>query len=123
MKEKNSFAFLSQKDSFLGVLAALIYAGGQIFLGLLLHPYRSMQLIVRGKVFLPLAFSPLIFMLLLALLTKTTGFWSLYTTVFLFRFLFSLLFFFCFYWQLMLVYLLLRFTRVFWRTRAKKSSP
>lgn len=97
------------------IVESLIYSSGQMLLGLLLHPYRSMQLLVKSKVLLPYVFYPVLIACLLLLLLRINLFFNLLQSVFLFRFLYQTMLFYCFYWQLALFYLWLRFSRAFYR--------
>lgn len=101
----------------LELLSSLLYSLGQLTLGLLLHPYRSMQLLVRGKVFLPLAFLPSLFFALMLVLTRVEILVDFLGRMAALKYLYQFLVFFCFYWQLILLYLLYRFVRVFWPER------
>lgn len=100
---------------FLPAISSFLYASGQSILGLLLHPYRTMQLLVRGKVFAFLAAFPLFLLVLLSLLLRLSILHTIFEQIVFFRCLYIMGIFFCFYWQIMLVYLLFRFARVFWR--------
>jgi hypothetical protein len=71
-----------------------------------------MQLIVRGKVFLPFVFLPLLLFLLLFLVFRVDAVANLYLANWLFSFLLKVLFIFLALWQLTLAYLLIRFSRV-----------
>ena len=98
---------------------SFVYSLSQISLGLLSHPYKTMQLVVKGKLFsfvtlLPTAF--LVFIILSWRLIITPLIRIFYSCssqhIFLCDFLPFLAHFmilFCFFWQLMLVYLLFRF--------------
>ncbi len=102
------------------ILESLIYSSGQMFLGLLLHPYRSMQLLVKKQILLPFIFYPAFFTLILYFLLKVALFANLYDGCFLFRFSYQLLLFFCFYWQLALFYLWFRFNSAFAKFKTEK---
>lgn len=101
---------------------SVIYSLFQISQGLLFHPYQTMQSLVREKVFVMLTLLPTLFLAL------TTIFWRLIfvPTV---RMVFSCqvsgfiacdwlplianwLIFFCIYWQVLLLYLFYRFSKV-----------
>lgn len=104
-------------------LASVIYSLGQITLGLLVHPYQTMQSLVRDKVFVWMSLLPT---LVLGLVTigwrllvvplvsavfscqssQIIGCWWL-------PFVSNWLTFFCLYWQILLLYLLFRFHSVF----------
>lgn len=102
-----------QQFKTLSVLESFFYSSIQMFLGLLLHPYRSMQLIVKTKILLPFILYPTLIGLLLCLILKFTPVIFIYNSSFIFSFSYQVALFFCFYWQLMLFYLLLRFARAF----------
>ena len=105
------------KNQFLFILESLVYSSAQMFLGLLLHPYKSMQLLVKNKLLLPFVFYPtLVFVIFYYLLGLDLVF-SIYQISFFFRFAYQLFFFFCFYWQLALFYLWIRFSRAFYRSK------
>lgn len=102
---------------------SFIYSLGQITTGLLLHPYQTMQSIVRGKVFIWMTLLPSFIVGFL------TVFWrevfvpvvqlvfSCQSVSFLpcgwLEFVSNFLTFFCIYWQILLLYLLVRFTIVY----------
>ncbi len=94
-------------------LESFFYSSGQMFLGLLLHPYRSMQLLVKNKILLPFVFYPSLFGLLLLTSLKINLLANYYVSSIFFAFLYQFCLFFCLYWQLALCYLWLRFYRVF----------
>lgn len=106
MKNKSQYKFLLILESF-------IYSSGQMLLGLLLHPYRSMQILVKNKILLPFIFYPSFFVLFLYLLLSLGPISSFYDKAFIFRFFYQVGLFFCFYWQTALFYLWIRFTRAF----------
>lgn len=104
-------------------VASFLYSLGQITLGLLLHPYQTMQSLVRDKAFIWMTLLPT------AVLAIVTVLWR-FLLVPVVRIVFScsatsfvgcdyLIFFsnwltfFCFYWQVLLLYLLFRFSSVF----------
>lgn len=104
------------------IFLSFIYAIGQITLGLVLHPYQTMQSLVEEKVFVWLTLLP---MGLLAILTVLWRFIivPVVQTVFscqasgfvlcnFVTFLSNWITFFCLYWQVMLFYLLFRFKSV-----------
>ncbi len=105
--------FGNKQNKFLLILESLIYSSGQLLLGLLLHPYRSMQLLVKNKVLLPFIFYPILIVLGFDLLLEISLITSIYNLVFWFRFFYQTVLFFCFYWQLVLFYLWFRFNRAF----------
>ena len=99
------------------------YSVGQIGFGLILHPYQTMQSLVQDRVFVWMTLLPT------AILALVTTSWR-FVIVPLVKLVFScqsnnlvvcnflpftsnLLTFFCIYWQLMLLYLLLRFSLAF----------
>jgi len=102
---------------------SVIYSLGQITLGLLLHPYQTMQSLVRDKVFIWMSFLPVA----VYILAKLVWYYLIVPTV---RFVFSCqssgffgcdlipffanwLVLFCVYWQVLLLYLLIRFLLTF----------
>jgi len=106
-------------------VASVIYSIGQITLGLLLHPYQTMQSLVQERVFIWMTLLP---SGILALITLAWRF----VVVPLVRLVFSCsaggelaiactalpffsnwLTFFCIYWQVLLLYLLVRFHSAF----------
>lgn len=99
------------------------YSLGQISVGLVLHPYQTMQALVREKVFVWMSLLPSL------LLMTTTVLWKI-AIVPLVRYIFSCseavifncdwlsfvsnaISFYCIYWQLLLFYLLIRFTSAY----------
>jgi hypothetical protein len=97
----------------LSIIESLIYSLGQIILGLLLHPYQSMQNLVRDEVFVPLMFLP---SLLASIFYLLFAWWLLdlfYDSSLIFRLIYRSFFFFFFFWQILLVYLFWRFRRAF----------
>jgi hypothetical protein len=107
----------------LQVFTSVSYSVGQIGLGLLLHPYQTMQSLVEDKVFiwmslLPTAVLALVTVSWRVLLVPTvrtvfscqsTGFWACDYLVFVSNWLT----FFSIFWQVLLLYLLFRFSRVY----------
>ena len=89
------------------VALSIFYALGQISQGLLLHPYQTMQSLVRDKIFIWMSFLPV------AILVLVTFFWRYIllpiVSISLPVFLVYWFIFFCFYWQCLLLYLLVRF--------------
>lgn len=107
------------------LILSFFYTLGRFALGLLLHPYQSMQLLAEHKMFIWLTLLPtaalgfltvlirLLFLVLsyfdltrvyLQLLTRQlSGVYPIVTTFIII---------FCIYWQLMLFYLLLRFQKL-----------
>ncbi len=101
------------------VFLSLFYSTGQVALGLLLHPYQTMQSLVKGKVFVWMTVTPLY------ILAAATVLWKFlvvplaqilfscstkyYVSCDLLSFVSNTVVFFCLYWQVLLLYLLLRF--------------
>jgi len=104
-----------KRNKVFSALESLIYSSGQMFLGLLLHPYRSMQLLVKNKILLPFILYPTFVGIFFYLLLKIDLVASSYQSFFIFRFFYQVMLFFCIYWQLALFYLWLRFSRAFYR--------
>lgn len=92
---------------------SLIYSAAQMFLGLLLHPYRSMQLLVKNKILLPFIFYPFLLGCFFILSLRIELFAWFHQNYFIFKFCWQVLLFFCFYWQVVLFYLWIRFARAF----------
>jgi hypothetical protein len=102
---------------------SFLYSLGQITLGLLLHPYQTMQSLVKDKIFVWMSLLPtavlaiitLLWRLLLVPAVKLV--FSCQISSFVgcdwLSFLSNFLTFFCIYWQMLLFYLLLRFSRAF----------
>jgi len=84
-------------------ILSVFYTLGKIGQGLLLHPYQTMQSLVRDKVFVWMSFLPLVIMGMGFLLKILLA--NLVLPIFL-VYWFVL---FCFYWQCLLFYLLIRF--------------
>lgn len=95
------------------ILESLIYSSGQMFFGLLLHPYRSTQVLVKNKILLPYIFYPFMLSAVLYTALRFNLIFSLYHLSFVFRFVYQMILFFFFYWQMALFYLWFRFSRVF----------
>ncbi|PIY79625.1 MAG: hypothetical protein COY81_01685 [Candidatus Pacebacteria bacterium CG_4_10_14_0_8_um_filter_43_12] len=105
------------------VVVSFVYSLGQITLGLLLHPYQTMQSLVADKIFiwmtlLPVGVYVITKILWLFLIVPTVRFvFSCSKTSFvgcdLIPFFANWLVLFCIYWQILLIYLLLRFFFVF----------
>lgn len=104
------------QHKFLLILESLIYSSGQMLLGLFLHPYRSMQILVKNKILLPFVFYPTFFVFFFYFLLRINLVLNLYESLFIFKFCYQMLLFFCFYWQMVLFYLWIRFTRAFTRS-------
>lgn len=99
------------------------YSVGQIALGLVVHPYQTMQSLVREKVFVWMSLVPTLALMLITLLWKLMVVpivsivfscsefllidcrWLVYVSNFIT--------FYCIYWQILLFYLLMRFNFAF----------
>ncbi len=102
---------------------SISYSLGQIALGLLLHPYQTMQSLVEDKVFvwmtlLPTGILGLVTVMWRFILVPTVqlAFSCSSSSFFLcdyLPFFSNWLTFFCIYWQVMLFYLLYRFQKAF----------
>lgn len=105
---------------------SILYSIGQIGLGLLLHPYQTMQSLAKGWTFSWLTLLPT------AILAVITVFWRfglvpVVGAVFpcsrhqdicaVLPFFSDWITFFCIYWQVVLLYLYIRFSMVFRHTR------
>ncbi len=122
-KEKNT---KSQKRVY---FISSIYALGRFCLGLFLHPYQTMQLIVEQKIFVWLTLLPSFFLVLLSLswrlmirpfllfLKMRTDFGHVFFDSVLVSnasfFVMIWIISFCVYWQVILLYLLFRFSSAF----------
>ncbi len=103
-------------------ILSIIYSTGQITLGLLLHPYQTMQMLVEDKVFVWMSLLPTLVLAIVTVLWKfvivpvvrlvfscsTTQFAGCHYLVFGSNWIT----FFCIYWQILLLYLLFRFKKV-----------
>lgn len=104
-------------------LLSFVYSLGQITLGVLVHPYQTMQMVVEDKIFVWMSLLPT------GVLAVVTVLWR-FGIVPLVRIVFTCtevpffacdylhvisnwLTFFCIYWQVLLLYLLFRFSWVF----------
>jgi len=118
MRSVSSLRYLSHFRS-------IIYSLGQITLGLLLHPYQTMQSLVTDRIFIWMTMLPTVVLAALtvgwryvvipvvsAVFSCQSGGW-LGMGCGLLPFLAYWMIFFCLYWQLLLFYLLVRFSRVF----------
>ncbi len=102
----------------LNLIVSFFYALGRFALGLVLHPYQTMQLLVKQKLFVWVVLTPIVCLGLLTVLwnfviiplaaslglscpelDSTLSFLATWVTTFVV------------YWQLMLLYLLIRFGR------------
>ncbi len=101
------------------IIFSVLALFGQVIQGLLLHPYQTMQNLVREKIFAWLSFVPIV------LLIFSWGLHYFYQVVFMgcevfisflpvAQFIFEWWLSFLVYWQLLLFYLLLRFAWAFW---------
>ena len=104
-------------------IISFFYSIGQITLGLLVHPYQTVQSLMREKVFSWMVFLPV----LVYVLAKVVWFWivvplvqlvfSCQTSTFIgcesISFFANWLTLFCIYWQVMLLYLAVRFSVAF----------
>lgn len=95
------------------IIKSLLYSAGQLFLGLLLHPYRSVQILVKNKILLPFIFYPGFFVLIFFLSLRLDLLTHFYQQLWPIRLFYQICLFFCFYWQLTLFYLWFRFSRAF----------
>lgn len=101
------------------VLLSFVYACGQITMGLLLHPYQTVQSLAREKVFAGMIFLPVAVYVLakiiwfFVLIPLVHYVFSCQSTAFfgcdLIPFFANWLVLFCVYWQVLLLYLFLRF--------------
>lgn len=105
------------------VVFSVIYSLGQITVGLLLHPYQTMQSLVMQRIFIWLTLLPCLFLSFLTILWKYAMV-PIVQTVFSCSvvhffacdwiiFVSNVVTFFCIYWQVLLLYLLVRFTLVY----------
>jgi hypothetical protein len=109
------------------VILSFLYSVAQITQGLLLHPYQTMQSLVREHVFIWMSMLPMVVLAMVTIAWK----WGLVPLVRLVTscqalttnwgtpicdvlpFISNWITFFCLFWQVMLLYLLYRFTWVF----------
>ena len=112
--------FMMTTSSF---VVSVLYALGKITLGLLLHPYQTMQSLVREKIFIWMTGLP-VGVFVLAKIVWHFGIVPLVRVVFscnssgffgceFIPFFANWLVLFCVYWQILLVYLLVRFSFAF----------
>ncbi|MFH2118386.1 MAG: hypothetical protein ABII10_01470 [Candidatus Paceibacterota bacterium] len=113
---------------FFQITTSLLYSVGQITQGLFLHPYQTMQLLVREKVFFWLSFLPtgvwvvarlfwglvMVPLVRLVFSCNQTGFTGCSFIPFFARWLL----YFCVLWQLVLLYLLVRFSYAFFKKKS-----
>lgn len=98
---------------------SFVYSVGQITIGLLMHPYQTMQSLVKDRVFVWMAAIPLYVLAAVTVGWKmlivpvVQGVFSCSTGYFIacdaLSFVSNTLIFFCWYWQVLLLYLLIRF--------------
>ncbi len=101
------------------LIASSLYAVVSITAGLLIHPYQTMQSLVKEKLFIWLSLTPLGILAVVTLVWKlsfvpllrmilscSNSHWLLCDSVTFFS---NTVTFFCLYWQIVLGYLLLRF--------------
>lgn len=102
----------------LAIVISILYSVGQVSLGLILHPYQTMQMLVEDTVFVWLSLLPSMLFVISVLLWRfifdpfLVAVFGSYT-VGIIPFIglwFSL---YMLYWQCLLVYLLFRFTHIF----------
>lgn len=105
------------------VFKSLLYSLSQISFGLIIHPYQTMQSLVKEKVFVWMTLLPSIILSLITLFWRF-GFVPLVQIIFscskagfigcdFLPFFSNWITFFCIYWQILLFYLLLRFSIAF----------
>jgi hypothetical protein len=101
--------------------SSLFYSIGQLSLGLLLHPYRTMQMLVEDKVFVWMALIPTLLLgfstivwrfLLMPFLNIVLLDYSDQTIKVFMLLLTNWFTFYMFFWQILLLYLLFRFSTV-----------
>jgi len=108
---------------------SIIYAIGRFSLGLLTHPYQTMQLLNEQKIFIWLSLLPSIVLMILSMswrLILQPLLWlgaeyiefldkilQMNLVVEMGSFVMIWVICFCFYWQVMVLYLLFRFSSVF----------
>ena len=100
-------------------VASTTYSVGQIALGLLLHPYQTMQSLVQEKVFVWMVLLPSAVLAVVTMVWRAMGVGVAGEMNFAMLTFFSDWFtFFCLYWQILLLYLFFRFWNVFESRRA-----
>ncbi len=107
----------------------LIYSLGRITLGLLLHPYQTMQSLLEEKRFIWMTLLPTVVLAIATILWKyvivpvVQTVFSCQRDAFIFcdwiPFVSDWLTFFCLFWQVMLMYLLFRFHWAFGKLLSK----
>ena len=120
----DDLVFIRNFSTFPSVMkaTAILYLLLEIAQGLLLHPYQTMQSLVRDKVFVWLALLPTV------VLALVTVFWKCVFVLVvqlliscqaapaiceLLPFVSTWITFFCLYWQILLLYLMFRFSAAF----------
>lgn len=109
--------------TFTTIVLSIAYSLAQITAGLLLHPYQTMQSLVRDKVFSWMALLPTLVLAIVTVLWRFAlvplvrlAFSCSQVDFFgcdILPFLSDWITFFCIYWQILLLYLLFRFSSVF----------
>ncbi len=104
------------------VILSIVYSIFQISQGLLIHPYQTMQSLVKDKIFVWMTLLPTFFLAMLTMIWKLFLFPLLKIFITcqsvrkeycdLFYFLAEWVTFFCIYWQIILIYLLVRFNNI-----------
>lgn len=103
-------------------LYTFVHAVGKITLGLLLHPYQTMQSLVQERTFVWMTLLPTVVLALVTALWKyitvpiVSTVFSCYTNQLFciwIPFVSDWLTFFCLFWQVMLIYLVYRFKWAF----------
>lgn len=99
------------------------YSIGQISTGLILHPYKTVQALVREKIFVWMSLLPSVVLMLTTILWKIAvvplvrNVFSCSQSVIIgcdwLSFVSNLITFYCIYWQFLLFYLVLRFNSAF----------
>lgn len=105
------------------IIISVVYSLAQISGGLLLHPYQTMQSLVRDRVFVWMTLLPSVILALITVFWRfifvpvVSGFFSCTATDFIgcewLPFVSNWITFFCLYWQVLLLYLLMRFSRIY----------
>lgn len=105
------------------IIFSITYSLGQITTGLLLHPYQTMQSLVKQKIFVWMTLLPsmLLSMIIVfwkfAVVPTVQTIFSCQTTYFFIcdwiSLMANIVTFFCIYWQILLLYLLIRFSLVY----------
>jgi len=105
------------------VVLLTTYSLGQILVGLVLHPYQTMQGLVREKIFVWMALLPSFILMSVTILWKIAVvplvglFFSCVQSEIIncswLGFASNIITFYCIYWQILLFYLLIRFNLAF----------